>query len=58
MVILLWNVSLGILMTVILRLEVVQNMLVQSHGFEASILGTTSGLRITHQNSLETETKV
>jgi len=42
---------------VILRIKVVPNMLVQSLAFEASILGTTFVLRITHKNSLETGTK-
>ncbi|OPJ64480.1 hypothetical protein CLCHR_11270 [Clostridium chromiireducens] len=45
-------------MVVILRMKVVPNMLVQSVVFEASILGTTFVLRITHKNSLETGTKV
>ncbi|NOW06543.1 hypothetical protein BCM20_000268 [Clostridium beijerinckii] len=39
--ILLWNVSLVIMMDVILWLQVVPNVLVQSLFFEASTLGAT-----------------
>ena len=45
-------------MVLILRLKVVPNVLVQSLFFEASILDATCDLRITHQNCLETGTKV